>query len=61
MKKEINNKPFITWIEEFWEEFEIQFYGITGAIFFFFCVYAFFHPSWMGPLIDYFKNIKMSL
>ena len=61
MKKESNFKLVITWIEEVWEEIEIQFYGITGAIFFFLLVYIFFHPTWMKPIIYFFYKINLSL
>ncbi len=56
MKKEINFKLFITWLEELWEGIEIQFYGIASSIFFFVIVYLFFHPPWMKPLIDFFHK-----
>ena len=56
MNKESNNKSFIAWLEDIWEEIEIQFYGITGAIFFFVLVYIFFKPNWMRPLINFFQN-----
>ena len=51
MKKESDFKLFITWLEEVWEEIEIQFYGIAGSIFFFIILYFFFQPPWMKPLI----------
>ncbi len=53
MKRE-KNKSLITLIEDIWEEIEIQFYGISFAIIFFFLIYYFFHPNWMKSLIDYF-------
>tara|TARA_B100000965_G_scaffold270143_1_gene228506 strand:- start:366 stop:539 length:174 start_codon:yes stop_codon:yes gene_type:complete len=52
MSKESNNKSFLIWIEEIWEEIEVQFYGITGAIFFFIAFYLIFHPPWMGAVFD---------
>jgi len=58
MKKESIFKLFIDWAEDFWEEIEIQFYGIAGAIFFFMLVYFLFHPLWMQPLIDFVYEIK---
>ena len=60
MKREFI-KSFVTWLEDIWEEIEIQFYGIIGAIFFFTLVYFIFHPLWMRPLFDFFSNIKLSL
>ena len=56
MKKEIRNKTFVIWLEEFWEEIEVQFYGITGAIFFFIIVYLIFQPNWMRALFDFFDK-----
>ena len=56
MKKESDFKLFITWLEEVWEEIEIQFYGIAGSILFFVIVYLFFQPPWMKPLIDFFHK-----
>tara|TARA_B100000700_G_C14651767_1_gene672281 strand:+ start:138 stop:347 length:210 start_codon:yes stop_codon:yes gene_type:complete len=53
MKAKINNKAFMKWLEDIWEEIEIQFYGITGAIFFFVLMYFFFHPIWMKPLVNF--------
>ena len=47
MNRESNHKTFISWLEDIWEEMEIQFYGIVGAIVFFLLIYLFFHPSWM--------------
>ena len=60
MKRESKIKIFSTWVDEIWEEVEIQFYGILGAIIFFIVVYLFFHPSWMKPLIDFFYRIKIT-
>ena len=59
MKKEDRNKLFCTWLEDIWEEIEVQFYGIIGAIFFFLLLYFFFHPNWMRSLIDSFCKIKL--
>ena len=61
MKRESKNKTFIIWLEEIWEEVEIQFYGITFAILFFVLVYFLFHPIWMRPLFDFFLHIKLSI
>ena len=61
MKRESKNKTLILWIEELWEEVEIQFYGITFAIFVFILIYFIFHPSWMKPLLESFSRFKLSL
>ena len=53
-----NNKSTSSWLEEIWEEIEIQFFGIIGAIFFFVLLYLFFQPSWMRPLIDIFSILN---
>ena len=53
MKKESNNQSFLSFLEDIWEEIEIQFYGITGALLVFVLLYLFFHPPWMRPLIDF--------
>tara|TARA_B100000965_G_C19482518_1_gene709219 strand:+ start:785 stop:988 length:204 start_codon:yes stop_codon:yes gene_type:complete len=47
-------KLFILWFEEIWEEIQIQFYGIIGAILFFLLVYLIFQPNWMQAAIDFF-------
>ena len=60
MKRESKNKTFTIWLEEIWEEIEIQFFGIAGAIIFFVLVYFIFHPIWMRPLFDIFSHIKLS-
>tara|TARA_Y100001968_G_C19196832_1_gene637936 strand:+ start:356 stop:523 length:168 start_codon:yes stop_codon:yes gene_type:complete len=52
MVRESKNKSFLTWIEEILEEFEVQFYGITGAIIFFIILYFIFKPSWMKTVFD---------
>ena len=56
MKRESKNKTFFIWIEEIWEEIEVQFYGIIGAIFFFVVVYFIFQPSWMTPVFNFFRS-----
>ena len=61
MKIESKNKTFMIWLEEIWEEIEIQFYGIVGAVFFFILIYLIFQPLWMRPLFDFFSHIKLSL
>ena len=58
MRGENNNKSIFDWLEDIWEEIEIQFYGIIGSIFFFVLVYLLFKPSWMRPLIEFFYDIK---
>ena len=59
MERESKRKSFFIWIDEFWEEIEVQFYGITGAICFFFLVYLFFQPSWMRVVFDLFFKSKL--
>jgi hypothetical protein len=54
MEKESKNKSFLIWIEEIWEEIEVQFYGITGAVFFFILVYFIFKPTWMKAVFSLF-------
>ena len=61
MKRESKNKNLTILLEEIWEEIEIQFYGITCAIFFFVLVYFIFQPLWMRPLFDIFLDIKQSV
>ena len=58
MERDSRNKSFFIWIEEIWEEIEVQFYGIIGAIFFFVVIYLFFQPLWMRPVVDLFSKIK---
>ena len=54
MEKESKNKSFLFWIEEIWEEIEVQFYGITASIFFFILIYLIFKPHWMRAVFDLF-------
>ena len=54
MERESKNKSFLIWIEEIWEEIEVQFYGIIGAIFFFYVIFLIFQPQWMSPVVDLF-------
>ena len=61
MERESENKYFLIWIEEIWEEIEVQFYGITGAIFFFVVIYFIFQPPWMRSVFDLFSEIKLPL
>ena len=61
MERDSKNKSFIIWIEEIWEEIEVQFYGIIGAIFFFVIIYVIFQPLWMRPVLELFSNIKLLL
>ena len=61
MERESKNKSFFIWIEEIWEEIEVQFYGIIGAIFFFVVIYFIFQPLWMRPLVDLFSKNKLPL
>ncbi len=59
MGRDSKNKPLFIWIEEIWEEIEVQFYGIIWAIFFFAVIYLIFQPLWMRPVIDLFSKIKL--
>ena len=61
MEKESKNKSLFIWIEEIWEEIEVQIYGIIGAIFFFCVIYFIFHPHWMLSIVDLFSKIKLPL
>ena len=61
MKGESKNKSLRIWIEEIWEEIEVQIYGIIGAIFFFCVIYFIFQPHWMSPIFDLFSKIKLSV
>ena len=61
MVRESKDKYFLIWIEEFWEEIEVQFYGIVGAIFFFIVVYFIFKPLWMRPVVDFLSKIKLHI
>ena len=58
MDRDSKNKSLFIWIEEIWEEIEVQFYGIIGAIFFFVIIYFIFQPLWMRPIFDLFSKIK---
>ena len=58
MERDSKNKSFFIWIEEIWEEIEVQFYGIIGAIFFFVLIYFIFQPHWMRPVIDLFSKLN---
>ena len=53
------NKSFLIWIEEIWEEIEVQIYGILGAIFFFCVFYLIFKPHWMSPVFELFSKSKL--
>ncbi len=59
MERENKNKSLIIWIEEIWEEIEVQIYGIIGAIFFFGLIYFIFQPQWMSPIFDIVSKIKL--
>ncbi len=58
MERDSRNKSFFFWIEEIWEEIEVQFYGIIVAILFFVVVYLIFQPLWMRPVIDLFRKLN---
>ena len=61
MKIENKNKQFLMWLEDIWEEIEIQLYGILFASLFFVLLYFIFKPLWMSPLFDLFSHIKLQL
>tara|TARA_Y100001968_G_scaffold306643_1_gene323648 strand:+ start:1535 stop:1723 length:189 start_codon:yes stop_codon:yes gene_type:complete len=58
MERDNQNKSLFIWIEEFWEEIEIQIYGITGAIFFFVVIYLIFQPLWMKYVFEIISKMK---
>jgi len=58
MERDNQNKSLFIWIEEFWEEVEIQIYGITGAIFFFVVIYFIFQPLWMKYVFEIISKMK---
>ncbi len=58
MEGENKNKSFLIWIEDIWEEIEVQIYGIIGAIFFFGVIYFIFQPHWMINVFDLFSKIN---
>ena len=59
MERESKNQSLLIWIEEIWEEIEVQFYGIIGALLFFVLIYLIFQPLWMRPVFDLFSKIKL--
>ena len=59
MERESKKNFFLIWIEDIWEEIEVQIYGIVGAIFFFCVIYFIFQPHWMSPAFDLFSKIKL--
>jgi len=61
MERESKNKSFLIWIEEIWEEIEVQIYGIIGAILFFGVIYFIFQPNWMTATFDFFSKNKLPL
>ncbi len=58
MERERKNKSYLIWVEQIWEEIEVQFYGIIGAIFFFILIYCIFRPHWMRPLSDLISKLN---
>ena len=58
MKRETNNESIFTWFEEIWEEIEVQFYGIVGALLFFLMIYLFFQPAWMKEAVNKYFLIR---
>ena len=61
MERERKKESVFIWIEEIWEEIEIQIYGIIGSIIFFGVIYFIFQPHWMSPIFDLFSKIKLSV
>tara|TARA_B100000579_G_scaffold14339_1_gene10255 strand:- start:212 stop:400 length:189 start_codon:yes stop_codon:yes gene_type:complete len=61
MERESKNKSYLIWIEEIWEEIEVQIYGIIGSIFFFVVIYFIFRPHWMIQVFNLFSKIKQPL
>ena len=59
MEKESKNKSFLIWIEDIWEEIEVQIYGIIGAIVFFSIIYFIFQPPWMRALFDFLSKSNL--
>ena len=59
--RESNYKSFISLLEDTWEEFQIQLYGIIGAVVFFILLYIFVHPIWMSPLAEFLHNFSYNL
>ena len=60
MDRESQNNTFLIWIEDIWEEIEVQFYGIIGAIFFFIVIYFIFQPLSMRAVFHLFWKTKLS-
>ncbi|WP_269606435.1 hypothetical protein [Prochlorococcus marinus] len=58
MERESKDKYILIWIEEIWEEIEVQIYGIIGAIFFFGAIYFIFQPHWMRSVFDLFRKLN---
>ncbi len=56
MERESKNKTFLIWVEEFWEEIEVQIFGIIGAILFFSVIYFIFQPHWIRNVFNLFFN-----
>ena len=61
MERESKNKYFLIWIEEIWEEIEVQIYGLLGSVLFFGAIYFIFQPPWMSQVFDSFSKIKLPL
>ena len=58
MERETKKKSFLIWVEEIWEEIEVQIYGILGAIFFFGAIYFIFKPHWMIQVFYLFRKLN---
>ena len=56
MERESKNKSLLLWLEEIWEEIEVQCYGVIGAILFFVVIYFVFQPIWMRSVFDLFSK-----
>ncbi len=54
MERKGENKSLLIWIEEIWEELEVQIYGIIGSILFFGVIYFIFQPRWISSVFDLF-------
>ena len=58
MERESKNKSFLIWIEEIWEEIEVQIYVIIVAILFFGVIYFIFQPYLMKQVFDFLPKIN---
>ena len=58
MERESKNQSFLIWLEDIWEEIEVQIYGIIGAIFFFGIIYFIFQPHWITTVLELFRKLN---